>query len=249
MLRSRAGPFEQRRGFSPGLSHPQAKFSTESALLLSLPRASGDVSVPFHRSPLPLSSPWLRIRFPLCSSSSVLASENLRFPLLLPQVMKLRKLAQQVANCRQCLERSTVLINQAEHILKENDHARFLQTARNVAERWARRAGLGAPVGCCWSCPPVAAPCPGTPRPPRWRLPAVSPVPVPRRTGVGWHVLTKLNVCYGSIVPWEGGKVVEMPIRRELGGQSGMGTPGWSPPTSPGTCPQAGPPSWGRTSG
>ncbi|KAF1456719.1 putative E3 ubiquitin-protein ligase MID2, partial [Spheniscus mendiculus] len=53
------------------------------------------------------------------------------------KVMKLRKLAQQVANCRQCLERSTVLINQAEHILKENDHARFLQTARNVAERWA----------------------------------------------------------------------------------------------------------------
>ncbi|KAK4810244.1 hypothetical protein QYF61_012413 [Mycteria americana] len=52
-------------------------------------------------------------------------------------VMKLRKLAQQVANCRQCLERSTVLINQAEHILKENDHARFLQTARNVAERVA----------------------------------------------------------------------------------------------------------------
>ncbi|KAM8987546.1 putative E3 ubiquitin-protein ligase MID2 isoform 2-T3 [Ara ararauna] len=51
------------------------------------------------------------------------------------KVMKLRKLAQQVANCRQCLERSTVLINQAEHILKENDHARFLQTARNVAER------------------------------------------------------------------------------------------------------------------
>ncbi|KAM9180041.1 putative E3 ubiquitin-protein ligase MID2 isoform 2-T2 [Mergus octosetaceus] len=53
------------------------------------------------------------------------------------EVMKLRKLAQQVANCRQCLERSTVLINQAEHILKENDHARFLQTARNVAERVA----------------------------------------------------------------------------------------------------------------
>ncbi|XP_056347012.1 probable E3 ubiquitin-protein ligase MID2 [Oenanthe melanoleuca] len=53
------------------------------------------------------------------------------------KVMKLRKLAQQVANCRQCLERSTVLINQAEHILKESDHARFLQTARNVAERVA----------------------------------------------------------------------------------------------------------------
>ncbi|NWR79400.1 TRIM1 ligase, partial [Centropus unirufus] len=58
-------------------------------------------------------------------------------PLCSLQVMKLRKLAQQVANCRQCLERSTVLINQAEHILKENDHARFLQTARNVAERVA----------------------------------------------------------------------------------------------------------------
>ncbi|XP_072812023.1 probable E3 ubiquitin-protein ligase MID2 [Vicugna pacos] len=52
-------------------------------------------------------------------------------------VMKLRKLAQQVANCRQCLERSTVLINQAEHILKENDQARFLQSAKNIAERVA----------------------------------------------------------------------------------------------------------------
>ncbi|KFR07807.1 putative E3 ubiquitin-protein ligase MID2, partial [Opisthocomus hoazin] len=70
-------------------------------------------------------------------SSHVLAAEPLCVPLLSSQVMKLRKLAQQVANCRQCLERSTVLINQAEHILKENDHARFLQTARNVAERVA----------------------------------------------------------------------------------------------------------------
>ena len=51
------------------------------------------------------------------------------------QVMKLRKLAQQIANCRQCLERSSALITQAEQSLKENDHARFLQTARNVAER------------------------------------------------------------------------------------------------------------------
>lgn len=50
--------------------------------------------------------------------------------------MKLRKLAQQIANCRQCLERSSTLITQAEQSLKENDHARFLQTARNVAERW-----------------------------------------------------------------------------------------------------------------
>uniref|UniRef100_A0AAY4CM26 RING-type E3 ubiquitin transferase n=1 Tax=Denticeps clupeoides TaxID=299321 RepID=A0AAY4CM26_9TELE len=51
------------------------------------------------------------------------------------KVMKLRKLAQQIANCRQCLERSSALITQAEHSLKENDHTRFLQTARNVAER------------------------------------------------------------------------------------------------------------------
>ncbi|XP_068181771.1 probable E3 ubiquitin-protein ligase MID2 isoform X3 [Antennarius striatus] len=53
------------------------------------------------------------------------------------KVMKLRKLAQQIANCRQCLERSSALITQAEQSLKENDHARFLQTARNVAERVA----------------------------------------------------------------------------------------------------------------
>ncbi|XP_076877841.1 putative E3 ubiquitin-protein ligase MID2 isoform X2 [Brachyhypopomus gauderio] len=53
------------------------------------------------------------------------------------KVMKLRKLAQQIANCRQCLERSSALISQAEQSLKENDHARFLQTARNVAERVA----------------------------------------------------------------------------------------------------------------
>uniref|UniRef100_A0A8C7H8J9 Midline 2 n=1 Tax=Oncorhynchus kisutch TaxID=8019 RepID=A0A8C7H8J9_ONCKI len=39
------------------------------------------------------------------------------------KVMKLRKLAQQMANCRQCLERSRALITQAEHSLKENDHA------------------------------------------------------------------------------------------------------------------------------
>ena len=55
--------------------------------------------------------------------------------LCLYQVMKLRKLAQQIANCRQCLERSSALITQAEQSLKENDHARFLQSARNVAER------------------------------------------------------------------------------------------------------------------
>lgn len=82
-------------------------------------------------------------------------SEHLRLPL---QVMKLRKLAQQVANCRQCLERSTVLINQAEHILKENDHARFLQTARNVAERWARRVAAGVPPALSVARPQRAVP-------------------------------------------------------------------------------------------
>ncbi|MEQ2205333.1 hypothetical protein XENOCAPTIV_019015 [Xenoophorus captivus] len=56
-------------------------------------------------------------------------------PALKSEVMKLRKLAQQIANCRQCLERSSALITQAEQSLKENDHARFLQSARNVAER------------------------------------------------------------------------------------------------------------------
>ncbi|XP_068103793.1 probable E3 ubiquitin-protein ligase MID2 isoform X2 [Hyperolius riggenbachi] len=51
------------------------------------------------------------------------------------KVTKLRKLAQQIANCRQRLERSTVLINQADHLLKENDHARFLQAAKTVLDR------------------------------------------------------------------------------------------------------------------
>ncbi|KAJ8790656.1 hypothetical protein J1605_021254 [Eschrichtius robustus] len=51
------------------------------------------------------------------------------------QVMRLRKLAQQIAKCKQCIERSASLISQAEHSLKENDHARFLQTAKNITER------------------------------------------------------------------------------------------------------------------
>ena len=57
---------------------------------------------------------------------------------LLFQVMRLRKLAQQIANCKQCIERSASLISQAEHSLKENDHARFLQTAKNITERWVQ---------------------------------------------------------------------------------------------------------------
>ncbi|XP_059012923.1 E3 ubiquitin-protein ligase Midline-1 isoform X3 [Mustela nigripes] len=51
------------------------------------------------------------------------------------KVMRLRKLAQQIANCKQCIERSASLISQAEHSLKENDHARFLQTAKSITER------------------------------------------------------------------------------------------------------------------
>lgn len=64
--------------------------------------------------------------------------------------MKLRKLAQQIANCRQCLERSSALITQAEQSLKENDHARFLQTARNVAERWVAGRARCALVKLCF---------------------------------------------------------------------------------------------------
>ncbi|XP_028656645.1 E3 ubiquitin-protein ligase Midline-1 isoform X2 [Erpetoichthys calabaricus] len=51
------------------------------------------------------------------------------------KVVRLRKLAQQVANCKQCIERSSSLITQAEQTLKESDHARFLQTAKNISER------------------------------------------------------------------------------------------------------------------
>ncbi|XP_059506399.1 E3 ubiquitin-protein ligase Midline-1 isoform X2 [Stegostoma tigrinum] len=51
------------------------------------------------------------------------------------KVVRLRKLAQQIANCKQCIERSGSLITQAEQTLKETDHARFLQTAKNISER------------------------------------------------------------------------------------------------------------------
>lgn len=60
---------------------------------------------------------------------------HLTISLPLFKVMRLRKLAQQIANCKQCIERSASLISQAEHSLKENDHARFLQTAKNITER------------------------------------------------------------------------------------------------------------------
>lgn len=51
------------------------------------------------------------------------------------QTQRLRKLAQQISNCKQCIERSSALITQADQTLKENDHARFLQTAKGINER------------------------------------------------------------------------------------------------------------------
>ncbi|XP_029558953.1 E3 ubiquitin-protein ligase Midline-1 isoform X3 [Salmo trutta] len=51
------------------------------------------------------------------------------------KAIRLRKLAQQIASCKQIIERSSSLITQADHTLKETDHARFLQTAKNICER------------------------------------------------------------------------------------------------------------------
>uniref|UniRef100_A0A672YBP2 E3 ubiquitin-protein ligase Midline-1 n=1 Tax=Sphaeramia orbicularis TaxID=375764 RepID=A0A672YBP2_9TELE len=51
------------------------------------------------------------------------------------KAQRLRKLAQQISNCKQCIERSSALITQADSTLKETDHARFLQTAKSINER------------------------------------------------------------------------------------------------------------------
>uniref|UniRef100_A0A3Q2CUA3 E3 ubiquitin-protein ligase Midline-1 n=1 Tax=Cyprinodon variegatus TaxID=28743 RepID=A0A3Q2CUA3_CYPVA len=51
------------------------------------------------------------------------------------KAIRLRKLAQQIAGCKQCIERSSSLITQADQTLKESDHARFLQTAKSICER------------------------------------------------------------------------------------------------------------------
>ncbi|KAL7866291.1 hypothetical protein SRHO_G00115380 [Serrasalmus rhombeus] len=51
------------------------------------------------------------------------------------KVVRIRKLAQQISSCKQCIERSSSLISQADQALKETDHARFLQTARGISER------------------------------------------------------------------------------------------------------------------
>ncbi|XP_061666768.1 E3 ubiquitin-protein ligase Midline-1-like isoform X2 [Syngnathoides biaculeatus] len=51
------------------------------------------------------------------------------------EAQRLRKLAQQISNCQQCIERSSLLITQADQTLKESDHACFLQTAKSINER------------------------------------------------------------------------------------------------------------------
>ena len=51
------------------------------------------------------------------------------------QSLRMRKLAQQIASCKQCIERSSSLITQADQTLKETDHTRFLQTAKSTCER------------------------------------------------------------------------------------------------------------------
>eukprot|EP00066_Takifugu_rubripes_P018236 XP_011607502.1 PREDICTED: E3 ubiquitin-protein ligase Midline-1-like isoform X2 [Takifugu rubripes] len=51
------------------------------------------------------------------------------------KAVRLRKLAQQIAGCKQCIERSSSLITQADQALKEADHTRFLQTAKSICER------------------------------------------------------------------------------------------------------------------
>ncbi|KAF7215748.1 transcript variant X8 [Nothobranchius furzeri] len=49
--------------------------------------------------------------------------------------IRLRKLAQQIAGCKQCIERSSSLITQADHTLKETNHTHFLQSAKSICER------------------------------------------------------------------------------------------------------------------
>ncbi|XP_004081997.2 E3 ubiquitin-protein ligase Midline-1 isoform X2 [Oryzias latipes] len=51
------------------------------------------------------------------------------------KAMRLRKLAQQIGSCKQCIERSSSLICHADQTLKESDHASFLQTAKSICER------------------------------------------------------------------------------------------------------------------
>lgn len=77
-------------------------------------------------------------RVVLCTIGSAYLSSfsfmNMRF-LSRAQAMRLRKLAQQIASCKQCIERSSSLITQADVALKETDQTRFLQTAKSICER------------------------------------------------------------------------------------------------------------------
>lgn len=63
-----------------------------------------------------------------------------------PQAARLRKLAQQIASCKQCIDRSSSLITQADQTLKETDHTRFLQTAKNICERWGNTCSTSVVV-------------------------------------------------------------------------------------------------------
>lgn len=69
---------------------------------------------------------------------------SVNMALVFAQSVRLRKLAQQIAGCKQCVERSSSLITLADQALKETDHTRFLQTAKSICERW----GGGSAAGC-----------------------------------------------------------------------------------------------------
>ncbi len=64
-----------------------------------------------------------------------LAFQSINMSCVPAQAVRLRKLAQQIASCKQCIERSSSLITQADQTLKETDHTRFLQTAKSICER------------------------------------------------------------------------------------------------------------------
>lgn len=219
------GPSEQTQAVPWGFPTP-SKIQHGKCFAELPPQSHWDIPVPFHCSFLAMISCWLRVS--LCASQA----PEPRCPLCSWQVMKLRKLAQQVANCRQCLERSTVLINQAEHILKENDHARFLQTARNVAERWAGLRTLLLELA------PVVGPCPEVTQVPSSHFsgdPQPSLLPPTARSGshpsqdwAAWRVLTIL----WKDAPFPGvGKWWKCHSKGSSGASQSCKPQGWSPPT------------------
>lgn len=76
--------------------------------------------------------PWFDY---LIHPNSAIFRHLFAFAIIFSQTQRLRKLAQQISNCKQCIERSSALITQADQTLKETDHARFLQTAKSINER------------------------------------------------------------------------------------------------------------------